>query len=615
MSKGHKVRCEKVKAGLYTVTAENITVKVSSGIIPHFHFWYTEDNSTVYHVKFVQLAEFIDGNNDSAFQHNETVRPTDTGPGLFHTPIFSFSEGARGWNFSGFYNITSDEAILGVGFNFTLNGTRSPIFRDLYIELRCRIYLNDTRLNVTANDQAVYYNMTGGAELKVDVVIKNWPWLTDHSMLALRWDISWESGPKAGERHEPFIRGHRVDVSRNMTIERRIEAPPHANETSVVFRGVKTNRTRAHFDSLVKAKVFNGTAEGLVNVTASYRTDGEALRFYICYPYFGSNTLEHDPSMGVYPTTLEVLPVPSPNIPGIPADTVTYNHSKVVPKMFVGEVQANRMTVLLFRNVILTVNSSRCLRLNLTVSSRVVMHYLILDLKPGESLNLMMNMTVSTPEGVRKLDRDIGIYLDIRHNATLRVNATLRLYINKTALESELGRSINASRLSWVYWNGSSWILVPSWMDADGYLTAHVTHLSVWSIVEVVPLKVTAQLSPEVVTVGEPVTVSAVVKDEEGNPVADVRVTVRLGGKIVQLTDKGNGNYEGTIDTTGLAEGTYDIVIRAEKGGYTSHQTSKTVTVKMKEAMPLTSLVLYGCIAAVVIIVVVVILYKLRTRA
>ncbi|MEM2440115.1 MAG: hypothetical protein QW493_02740, partial [Candidatus Bathyarchaeia archaeon] len=47
--------------------------------------------------------------------------------------------------------------------------------------------------------------------------------------------------------------------------------------------------------------VINSTTSeaSVVNVTAAYMQAGSHLRLFIGYPYFGSNILEHDPSIGV----------------------------------------------------------------------------------------------------------------------------------------------------------------------------------------------------------------------------------------------------------------------------------------------------------------------------
>jgi len=42
-----------------------------------------------------------------------------------------------------------------------------------------------------------------------------------------------------------------------------------------------------------------GDTVDFVNVTASYIAAGHHLRLFICYPYFGNYTLEHDPTIGL----------------------------------------------------------------------------------------------------------------------------------------------------------------------------------------------------------------------------------------------------------------------------------------------------------------------------
>jgi hypothetical protein len=53
----------------------------------------------------------------------------------------------------------------------------------------------------------------------------------------------------------------------------------------------------------------NGTTHEFVNVTASYIAAGGHLRLFICYPYFGNYTLEHDPTIGLAsaPTIPELI--------------------------------------------------------------------------------------------------------------------------------------------------------------------------------------------------------------------------------------------------------------------------------------------------------------------
>jgi len=281
-----------------------------------------------------------------------------------------------------------------------------------------------------------------------------------------------------------------------------------------------------------------------------------------------------------------IVPVPLPEIPGVPSGALAYNHSTIIPIDFPWRVPADTPTVLMFKNFLLIVNSSEGLDLSLTVGSGVAMKYFLLSLKPSEPLSLNMRVDVSPPSSVIALDNDVDIYVDMETETTIQVKATLGLYINETILEAELGRDIDVSRLTWMYWDGSKWVPVPSRIDADGYLIANTTHLSTWSIAEIIPLQVTAQLTPETVTQRDTVTISATVKDDAGNPIAGATVKAAISGKIINLSDLGDGNYKGTFETTDLKEGNYDIVVTAQKDGYEQTQTSQTLTVKVA-AIPL----------------------------
>ena len=59
-------------------------------------------------------------------------------------------------------------------------------------------------------------------------------------------------------------------------------------------------------DFLDQAIIIDATegSSDTINVTPSYISGGNYLRLYIGYPYFGSKTLEHDPSIGVEEVTI-----------------------------------------------------------------------------------------------------------------------------------------------------------------------------------------------------------------------------------------------------------------------------------------------------------------------
>ena len=66
------------------------------------------------------------------------------------------------------------------------------------------------------------------------------------------------------------------------------------------------------------------------------------------------------------------------------------------------------------------------------------------------------------------------------------LSAQLRLFINQTELDQELNWEVNASKLTWMYWNGTQneWTQVPSTIDQDGYLICNTDHFSLWTVGE-----------------------------------------------------------------------------------------------------------------------------------
>ena len=63
------------------------------------------------------------------------------------------------------------------------------------------------------------------------------------------------------------------------------------------------------------------------------------------------------------------------------------------------------------------------------------------------------------------------------------------MHINQTELSEELGREVNASMLTWMYWNQtqSQWTPVESQMDQNGYLVCNTDHFSTWTVAEFDP--------------------------------------------------------------------------------------------------------------------------------
>ena len=540
----------------FTVSTDLFTVRFAGSLeVPKFQYWYTAEggNRTVYQVFFHQLFEFNDTSGDGVY--NATYDKIEQ---MFALPSANLS-------LVGPEDIKDEEGnVVGVRFNFTISGRMGGGLSEANITLQCSLY-NETYTHTVAD--GIKYNVTGGAELKIDVIINSWPFKDDDNMLCLRWSVN----------------------QQDATLE------PSVSKNSVTFG-------RGYFSWLSNATIYNGGEMETVNVTSSFNMTGRTVNIYMCYPNFRGRSLIHDPSLGVTP-----IPVPE----DISALDELQDYLDRIPTNLNATVLANRSVALLFQNLVMIVNSSRNLELDVTVESDVAMHYFSLSLIPGKSLSLTIKVAVSPPADVVALDNDIDFYLSIEPNETVTIDASLKLYIDEAALEATLGRDITVSRLSWAYWDGSSWVPVDSLIDADGYLVANTTHFSVWTIVEIVPLQISAaQLSAETVTQGETVTISATVKDESNNPITGATVTATIADTTITLTDQGDGNYQGTIETSTLEPDTYSITLTARKDGYTPDTATLSLTVQA--VTPWTTYALIALAVAAVAVAAAVILMRRR---
>jgi len=190
-------------------------------------------------------------------------------------------------------------------------------------------------------------------ELKMDLIVKNWEWNIDklnklfqilqeefpniavpklRSGLALWTDLASieildvadedvdmpsPSVPPEHSESESLEPIEAKSTTTDMIVDRqRIRLQEKINETPLNIRNRLNERLRMRFakgsktlagffDFVNTALVINSTTGEAtpVNVTAAYKEAGAHMRLYLCYPYFGNNTLEHDPSIGV-----EIIP-------------------------------------------------------------------------------------------------------------------------------------------------------------------------------------------------------------------------------------------------------------------------------------------------------------------
>jgi hypothetical protein len=257
-----------------------------------------------------------------------------------HPPFLPFS--ACEWNLTGPVLVPKGGNVYCVSFNFTL--TKAPpifSFAENNVIIRCRFY------NGSVEESAGTYNYTVGAgQMKMDLVVKNWTWNIDK--LQPLFDELEQYGihvPPHEAKLALWINLASINIVDLNTAENDIGNPVdnavettanvRATASNMVFSGkghqIMQNDTalgvnekpislqyrlgryfKMHFakgdEILAGFFSFISTANVIdpetkvattENVTASYIAAGGHMRLFLCYPYFGNKTLEHDPLIGV----------------------------------------------------------------------------------------------------------------------------------------------------------------------------------------------------------------------------------------------------------------------------------------------------------------------------
>jgi hypothetical protein len=176
-----------------------------------------------------------------------------------------------------------------------------------------------------------------------------------------------------------------------------------------------------------------------------------------------------------------------PEVPGAPDNAVQYNKTETTPTAEMEQVQAGEPALFCYRNMTMLMNCTRNCSVIFTADPEVTPKILGLSIEPNQTMTLTMNMYSSPLQGEQVMERTLNFYLGIEPDAELQLQAQLRLLINQTELNQELNREVNASRLTWMYWNQTraQWITVESFMDQNGYLVCNTDHFSTWTVAEI----------------------------------------------------------------------------------------------------------------------------------
>ncbi len=292
VSAGNKVLGYQEQNKLVTVTYDTITIEVNAGgMVPKFQ--YSEaDSGYEFNVQLKSLIEYLDFNEDGAFQFNETgIWMLDPDPPLgVHSNVLALS--SLRWVFSGFdveYNEGTDE-ISAIHFGFISDMVMDPFFSDLEMEINAHMYLDD---NTTEG-----YTVVGKTELKFDIIIRNWEWQRNDTNLALRFDIA----PIKNTYQLNDTNGNACDTTTNSTgFETKVM---NTEEIKQMYQ-ISGDGVDGYFAYANQAryKIASNYEYGTVNATHSSTGDG-TLQTYLSFEHFDEEVI-YDPSVGVDESTLD----------------------------------------------------------------------------------------------------------------------------------------------------------------------------------------------------------------------------------------------------------------------------------------------------------------------
>ncbi len=266
-------------------------ISKAGGSVPKFQFLtdtgFEFSEGFSFNIQFKSIIEYMDYNEDGAFQNDETGLWKDTSPSM---PVYSniLALSAVQFEFSGFrvdyIDITEEQQeVAAVHFDYTSTSVHVPNYGDFEIKITVHMYLADQVIDG--------YEIMGGAEMKFDVTMNNWPWQREDSNLALRFDIT------------PTTNTHRINDTNGQLINN------YENSTGSEYKvqnqeQVKQQFTlgdehyQAFFAYATQAKYNISNTYQYRTVNASYSCVGDGtVQTYLSFEHF-DDEVTYDPSIG-----------------------------------------------------------------------------------------------------------------------------------------------------------------------------------------------------------------------------------------------------------------------------------------------------------------------------
>ncbi len=248
-----------------TIEADGIIVRFFE-MRPHYIVWVPEFNNTTtaYHINFIRIVEFDDKDGDNAVDDSEVLAKAEL------TAKDLWSVKAENTTIDGVKAIVvSFEANISV-FKTGMKGG----IGQAYVAFINKIFLE----NYTLENG---YEIAGGRELKIDIKIKDWPWVSENSKLALLVLIA--VGDKEGHMEKaPETHMHQIQVRESNVRELRL------NSTDTKFQ------LAFRWEEQVRLQFEGNETYAKVNHSILAEECDSIVTFV--YPHF-NGTLEHDPSI------------------------------------------------------------------------------------------------------------------------------------------------------------------------------------------------------------------------------------------------------------------------------------------------------------------------------
>jgi hypothetical protein len=323
--------------GTAWIQTDIVTVRLDNEQ-PMFQFWYTSDvngSHARFLVSYLMIVEFEDLNGDNVYQVNETLdfAPLDAFEWVLQTGAVtdelghntevyaSYTKGGLSddWEddwFEDWMPGYEEDEVDDPEEPFLLSSGSDDInfsrFEGLTLQFYAHMYLDDYNGSIS-DDEGIKANYTvlGGVELKIDIEIGNFPYLSETSNVAvlnlLQEDVA------STEDSDHHFRLHEDDEDEDHDSED--ETPEeewgekfedddedddghHDEVQELSLVDASTDTTRGFYRWLDKAVMtLPGGSQQAVDVDASYWTNGNALLLFFSYPNFDGGSLLHDPSM------------------------------------------------------------------------------------------------------------------------------------------------------------------------------------------------------------------------------------------------------------------------------------------------------------------------------